>query len=100
MSLPPIEIVMEDVSDPQEIARAHSQFAQAELNSRWLEAHATEIYLRHRGKFIVVAGEELFVADTPEEATALARAAHPDDEGSIIRYIYPTKTSRIYANHW
>lgn len=98
MSLPPIKIVMEEVSDPQEVARARLQFAQAELNSDWLQAHATEIYAQHRGKFIVVAGEELFVANTPEEATALAKAAHPDDEGSIIRYIYPKKMARVYAN--
>lgn len=98
MSLSPIKIVMEEVADPQEVAMARSQFAQAELNSAWLQEHAAEIYTRHRGKFIVVAGEELFVADTPEEATALAKARHPSDAGRIIRYIYPTKLARVYAN--
>lgn len=100
MSLPPINIVMDEVSDPEEVTRALTQFAQAELNSEWLQAHAAEIYGQHRGKFIVVAGEELFVADTPEDATAFAKAAHPDDEGRIIRYIYPKKMARVYANQW
>lgn len=98
MSLSPIKIVMEEVADPQEVASARSQFAQAERNSAWLQEHAAEIYTQHRGKFIVVAGEELFVADTPEEATALAKPRHPSDAGSIIRYIYPTKLARVYAN--
>jgi hypothetical protein len=41
----------------------------------------------YRGKFIVVAGEELFVGDTVEEAVAQAKAAHPADKGSLTRYI-------------
>jgi len=45
-----------------------------------------------------VAGEELFIADTPEEALAQARAAHPEEDGSIlIRYIPRQKVARIYA---
>jgi len=91
---------MEEVTDPEGIARFQAQWAQAERNSAWLQAHADEIYTQHRGKFIVVAGEELFVGDTPEEASALAKAAHPEDEGSITRYIYPKKMARIYTNQW
>ena len=43
-------------------------------------------------------GEELFAADTPEEAWALATTAHPEDNGSFIRYIPPEKVARIYAH--
>jgi hypothetical protein len=100
MSLQTIPIVMEEVTDPTEIATFEARWAQAQRNSDWLQAHAHEIYTQHRGKFIVVAGEELFVSNTPEEALALARAAHPEDEGRIIRYIYPKKMARIYANQW
>jgi hypothetical protein len=98
MPLPPLPIVMEEVTDPEEIARAQAQHAQAERNADWLNAHAHEIYTRHRGKCIVVAGQELFVADTSAEVLALARAAHPDDARSIIRYIPEKKMARIYAN--
>ncbi len=91
MPLPSIQVVMEEVTDPQEIAEAQAQMEQARRNSDWMQVHAHEIYTQHRGKFIVVAGEELFVADTPEEANALARAAHPEDKGSLGRYIYPQK---------
>jgi len=45
-----------------------------------------------------VAGEELFIADTPEEVLAQARTAHPEEAGSIlIRYIPREKVARIYA---
>ncbi len=100
MMLSPIQITMEEVNDPAELARFRAQWEQAERNSVWLQAHVQEIYTRHRGKFIVVAGEELFVGDTPTEAHSLAKAAHPEDRGSISRYIYPKKMARIYANQW
>ena len=47
---------------------------------------------------VSVAGEELFVADTPEQALALATAAHPEDDGSFLRYIPREKIDRIYAH--
>jgi hypothetical protein len=100
MPLSPIQVAMEEVTDPVEIARFRAQWEQAERNSAWLQAHAHEIYTQHRGKFIVVAGEELFVGDTPEEVHALAKAAHPEDKGSLSRYIYPQKMARVYANQW
>ena len=75
MPLPTIQVVMEEVTDPQEIADFQVRWAQAQRNSDWLQAHAHEIYTKYRGKFIVVSGEELFVGDTPEEASALAKAA-------------------------
>ena len=75
--------------------RVDERFAR---NSAWLQRHATEIYTQYRGKCICVAGEELFVADTPEEVLAQARTAHPEEKGSIlIRYIPREKVARIYA---
>ena len=68
-------VVMEEVTDPDEIASARAQRERFDRNSAFLEAHAREVYTRHRGKCVCVAGEELFLADTPGEASALARAA-------------------------
>ena len=95
--LPQTKMTIDEITDPAELAWLQAQWEQAKRNSAWMQAHAHEIYTQHRGKFIAVAGEELFVADTPEEVHALARAAHPDDKGSLSRYIYPEKTKRIYA---
>jgi hypothetical protein len=67
-------------------------------NAAWLQAHAAEVCTRYRGKCICIAGEELFVADTPEEAIAQAAAAHPEDDGRFVRYIPREKLARIYAN--
>jgi hypothetical protein len=91
-------IVMEEVTDPKEIAPARAQRERFDRNAAWLQAHAQEVYRRHRGKCICVAGEEIFVADTPEEAMQLATAAHPDDNGSFVQYIPRERFARIYVN--
>ena len=67
---------MEIVTDAAELAQAQEQRKQFDRNAAWLRAHASEIYSRHRGKCICIAGEELFVAETAKEAMALA-TAHP-----------------------
>ncbi len=92
-----LPLVMEDVTDPEELAKARRQRKRFDRNAAWLHQHAAEVYLRHRGKCICIAGEELFVADTPEEALALAIAAHPEDDGRFVHYIPREKLSRIYA---
>ena len=91
-------IVMEEVTDPEVLARARVQDERFDRNSAWLQAHIPEVYSLYRGKVICVAGEELFAADTPEEVIAMADAAHPEDDGSLIRYIPKEKTARIYAD--
>src|SRR5262245_26477044 len=91
-------IVMEEVTDPEELAKARVQDECFERNSAWLQAHVAEVYTRYRGKCICVAGEELFVADTPREVIALADAAHPEDNGKLFRYIPTEKVARVYAD--
>ena len=90
-------IVMEEVTDTEELLKARRQREQFDRNSAWLQAHISEVYSKHRGKCICVAGEELFVADTVKEAIAQATAAHPDDKGWFTRYIPKEKVARIYA---
>ena len=96
----PTQIVMEEIIDPEELAKARTQRTRFDRNTVWLQAHAAEVYPRYRGKCICIAGEELFVADTPEEVLALAKAAHPDDDGFFLHYILREKPARIYANSW
>ena len=96
----PASITMEEVTDPVELAKAFAQDARFEKNWVWFEAHAAEIYSQHRGKCLCVAGQELFVADTTPEVLALARAAHPDDDGFYLRTIPKEKAYRIYAHRW
>ncbi len=91
------QITMEEVTDPEELAQARAQRERFDRNAAWLQAHASEVYTRYRGKCICIAGEELFVADTPKEVHALAVAAHPEDDGSFVHYIPREKLARIYA---
>jgi len=91
-------ILLERVTDAGEIAKARAQRERFDRNAAWLQAHIVEVYSHHRGKCICVAGEELFVADSAQEAIALATAAHPDDTGWFTRYIPRQKAARIYAD--
>src|SRR5438874_10908203 len=91
------ELVMEIVTDPEQLAQARAQRERFERNSAWLQAHIPEVYSQHRGKCICVAGQELFVGDTPEEVLARAKAAHPEDDGRLLRYIPKATAPRGYA---
>jgi hypothetical protein len=91
-----ISIEVPERVDPEEIERARRQHERFLKNAAWLNAHAGEVYSRYRGKVICVAGEELFVGETSEEALARARGAHPDDDGAFFRYIPLEKVPRIY----
>ena len=87
-----------EITDPQELARAGAQRAKFERNAAWLHEHASEVYPSFRGKYICIAGQQVFAAESAVEALALGRAAHPDDDGSFVRYIPREKITRIYAN--
>jgi hypothetical protein len=91
-------ITIEEVTDPIELAKAHRLREQFDRNSAWLEAHAHEVYSKHRGKVICIAGEELFVGDTAREVIDQATKAHPDDDGWFTRYIHKEKLPAVYAN--
>jgi hypothetical protein len=91
------EITIEEVTDPIQLAQARRQREQFDRNSAWLQGNIASVYSQHRGKFICVAGEELFVGETVSEAIAQATKAHPDDEGWFTRYIPLKRLAGIYA---
>jgi len=93
-----ILVTMEEVTDPVELAKARARDERFERNWTWFEAHAADIYASHRGRCICIAGEELFVADTPEEVLVLAIAAHPEDDGRFTRIIPREKVPRVYVD--
>ena len=93
-----VPTVMEDMLDPAALAQARVQDERYKRNFACFQAHATEIFTRQRGKCICIAGEELFVADTPEAVIAQAMAVHPEDDGSFIHYIPRQKVARVYAH--
>ena len=86
-------VVMEEINDVDEVAKARKQRERFDQNAAWLQRHISGIYSEHRGKFICIAGEELFVADTVKEAITQASVAHPDDDGWFTRYIPEEKVA-------
>jgi hypothetical protein len=92
-------ITMTEETDPVEIAAAQARREKFDRNYAWLEGHATEVY-SHRGKYICVAGQELFVGDDLTQLLAQAKAAHPDDDGPLFQYVPKERAARIYAHRW
>jgi hypothetical protein len=91
------KIVLEEETDPATLANAAAQDKRFARNWAWFESHASEIYASYRGKCVCIAGEEIFVGDTPEEVIAAAMAAHPEDDGRFTRIIPQEKVPRIYV---
>ncbi len=74
---------------------ANEQF---QLNLAWWNAHVAEIRDAHTGKFVCVAGQELFVGDDPVEVVARAKAAHPNPgHGFFSLYLSPHRGPKIHA---
>jgi hypothetical protein len=92
------QFIIEHVTDPTETARIRARDERAKRNSDWLQAHWGDLLPQARGKFLAVAGQEAFLADTPEEAWAWAGAAHPEDDGAFVRYVSTRQGPRIYGN--
>ena len=93
------DVVADDAVDPEEMERNRQRAEQSKRNLDWLQAHWDEVLPRVRGKYLAVAGQEAFVADTPEEAVALARAVHPG-EPVFVQYVFPEPAARIYTHRW
>lgn len=94
---PEPQLVIEEVTDPAEIAASLARFARAKRNGDWLEAHWPDLMPQARGKFVAVAGQEGHVADTLEEALAWVRQTHPEDDAALVRYVRVGQGPRIYA---
>jgi len=95
--VPPV-VMMTETTDPAELALSQEQVERFNCNANWLEAHGDEIFALYRGKYVCVAGEEPFVSETASEAIALAKAAHPEDDGRFLYRVPKAKTARIYAS--
>lgn len=97
MPIEKLKVIMEEVSDPAELAHAQLQRERFDQNWAWFKARATEVYDRFRGQCVVIAGQEVFAANEPAAAWASAKAEHPEDDGGFIIYIPCEKGTRIYV---
>jgi hypothetical protein len=90
-------IVIGEITDPAECARIHARIEQGERNLTWLGQHWADFLPQARGKFLVVAGQEGHIADSPEEARAWADTNHPEDQGALVQYVRTETGPRIYS---
>lgn len=90
------EIVIEEVTDPIELERIRAQHERHDRNSDWLADHWHELLPRARGRFVAVADQQAFVADSAREAWEWAKTSHPDDDGAIVQYVRKSTEPRIY----
>lgn len=82
---------------PEELADFRAQREQYDLNWKWFQARIVEMGRSIFGKYVCVANQEAFVADTVREAIDLATAAHPDDRGRFVHWFPLHRLPRIYA---
>jgi hypothetical protein len=94
---PRLTVEFEGKAEPVEAERRRAQLERARRNGEWLQSHWAELLPQARGKFVAVAGGEGFIADTPEEAWAWTRQAHPEDDGATVQYVRADTNPRIYA---
>ena len=93
-------VALEKITDAVELAEILARHERFKQNLQWFEDHGDEVYSRCRGKCICIAGQELFVAETPDDAVRLARQKHPHDDGRFVQYVPVERGARIYAHSW
>lgn len=91
-------IIMEEIAESEAPSEARQQWEMFDRNWKWFLTHAAEIYDRARGKHLFVAGQEVFIAETPEDAIAKAKASHPEDHGGFILSIPRERMFWIYGH--
>ena len=89
---------MELVTDPGEMALLCALDARHQRNSEWLQSHWSDFIPTARGKFVAVAEEAGFIAETAEAAWAWIATTHPNDDGAIVRHIREQEGPRIYGH--
>lgn len=88
-------LVLDELHGPANAAQRRGR-EQARRNWDWLQAHWCELLPNAHGKFVAVADEQAFIADSLDAALAWIRAEHPDDDGHIVEYVLPQSGPRIY----
>ena len=98
-SAPVQPVLSEPEPTPAEQALALAIQDEFRKNAVWFGTHAKEIRDSHAGRFICVAGQELFVGADPAEVCSRAKAAHPVPGGGFFtKRISPHRGPKIYAN--
>ena len=90
-------VTIEQFADSDGETRRQHHRASAQQNWDWLEAHWSDLVPRAYGRFLAVARQVVFLADTLDAAIEWVRTVHPDDTGHIVEYVWPPQGPRIYS---
>jgi hypothetical protein len=94
----PVAVLLDVPSDPVEVERARARRERFDRNWAWFQSQVVELGKKLFGRYVCVAGQQAFVAETASEAVAAAAATHPDDDGRFV-YFFPThRLPRIHAH--
>jgi hypothetical protein len=77
---PPVVMTTEELS-PEELVEWRRRREIFERNQQWYSVHVDELYETYAGKFICVAGGEVFAGDDARDVYARSAAVHPDESG-------------------
>jgi hypothetical protein len=89
----PLAVEIPEVSAEERAAgiAANEEFKK---NVAWWNAHTKELQAAHPGKFVCVAGQELFAGDDPVEVVARAKIAHPNPGAGFLSFRISTHQGR------
>jgi hypothetical protein len=91
------QITLEETSDLTNGASRAEHRERARKNWDWLQNHWSDLLPQAHGKFVAVANEEAFLADTLDAALNWVRLTHPEDTGHIVEFVLPPTGPRIYS---
>ena len=80
---------------PEERAQNLARLEEFRKNVDWFSANAAALRAAHTGKFICIAGQEVFAGDDPKEVVRRAKAAHPDLAGGYLPMRLLPRVSRM-----
>lgn len=94
---PELTVTFGSPPTPAETLMVCARQERSRANSQWLQAHWDQLLPQALGKFVAVAGQEAFIADSPEQAWAWAAEKHPEDDTATVQYVDPRQGPKLYA---
>ena len=91
--------LLDSPTDTVEIEQSRARRAQYDRNWKWFQTQIVELGKTHFARYVCVAGEQAFFADSAEEAASLARTAHPEDFGRFVYYFPTHRLARVHAHY-
>lgn len=84
---------------PDVVAEHAARLDRFRQNARCFDRSAHQIELRHAGKYVCVAGGELFAGDSLANVLAVARQQHPGDDAPFVHFV-PKERATFLGGVW